>query len=119
MLRIDFCVTKLNFQKIWQSVNQTKKKGKGKMKNFIRQLEQVPTGTWYRLVFLVVSAINMGLNIFGEEFPIDSERLTAFITLMLACVVSFLKDNSFKGTAIKADEVMKEIRDEQKNRIDS
>lgn len=79
-------------------------------------MTNVKTETIVRTVILIVALINQGLTISGHSLlPITDEQITEIITLAItigASLWAWWKNNSFTKNAIKADEVLKELKKE-------
>ncbi len=75
-------------------------------------LSGVDASTWIRTVLMIVSFINLGLQLIGKNvLPISNEQISEFISFVFAAVTSFIawwKNNSFTCDAQKADKILKE-----------
>ena len=77
-------------------------------------MSKVKTSTIIRTVVLVVALVNQALTMAGKSLlPITDEQITELLTLVLtigSSLWAWWKNNSFTAAAIKADEVMAEMK---------
>ena len=75
---------------------------------------KIKTETIVRTVILIVALINQGLTVAGKSLlPITDDQITEIITLVItvgASLWAWWKNNSFTKEAIKADEVLKTLK---------
>lgn len=75
---------------------------------------KISKGTVIRTAVLVLAIANNGLALFGKSpLPIDDEVLTQVINFLFmtgAALAAWWKNNSFSKAAIKADEVLKQLK---------
>lgn len=75
---------------------------------------KVSKGTIARTVVLIIALINQTLTMTGHNpLPWSDEQLYEGITIILtvgASIAAWWKNNSFTKPAIKADEVLKELK---------
>ncbi len=75
---------------------------------------KISKGTLIRTVMFIVVVINFCLEKFGIDIiPADENKITMVIEYLIeiaVLVVGFWKNNSFSPAAIKADEVLKELK---------
>lgn len=79
-------------------------------------MKNVKTETIVRTVILIVALINQALTVAGKSLlPITDDQITEVITLAItigASVWNWWKNNSFTQPAIKADEILKDLKRE-------
>lgn len=79
-------------------------------------MKNVKTETIVRTVILIVALINQALTIAGKSLlPITDDQITEVITLAItigASLWTWWKNNSFTQPAIKADEILKDLKRE-------
>lgn len=84
-------------------------------------MNRISKGTIIRTIMLVIVLINMALKAFGKPLiEIDEGSLGCFIEYAfnaLVMVVSFWKNNSFSKAAIKADEILKKLKNGESENI--
>lgn len=72
------------------------------------------TGTIVRTIVLFLAIANQILAIFGKSIiPIQEEQVNLLITTgwtVISALVAWWKNNSFTKEAIKADEIMAEMK---------
>lgn len=77
-------------------------------------MNKVSKGTIIRTACLALAIVNNALAIVGKSpLPIDDAMLTEVISFVFTAVTSLVawwKNNSFTTEAIKADELMKELK---------
>lgn len=75
---------------------------------------KIKTETIIRTVILVVALINQGLTMAGAcLLPITDDQIAELITLVItigASLWSWWKNNSFTDNAIKADQLLEELK---------
>lgn len=75
---------------------------------------KVSKETIIRTIILIVSLVNMALTAFGKNpLPFAEEEVYTFFSTaftVAASIWAWWKNNSFSPAAIKADEVMKELK---------
>ena len=74
-------------------------------------LSGVDVSTWIRTVLMIVSFINLGLQLMGKNvLPVSNEQISeiiSFIFAVLTSLVAWWKNNSFTSCAQDADKVLK------------
>ena len=79
-------------------------------------MQNVKTDTIVRTIILVVALVNQILTSTGHAvIPVSDEEITQVITLVItigASVWAWWKNNSFTHPAIKADEILKDLKRE-------
>ena len=79
-------------------------------------MKNVKTETIVRTVILIVALINQALTVAGKSLlPITDDQITEVITLTItigASLWAWWKNNSFTQPAIKADEILKDLKRE-------
>lgn len=77
-------------------------------------MKNVKASTIIRTVVLVLALVNQGLTIAGlNVLPITEEQVTEVLSLLFtigASLWAWWKNNSFTPEAIKADELMEELK---------
>ena len=77
-------------------------------------MKNVKIDTIIRTIVLIIALFNQGLAIFGKEaFPITEDQIYQVVTLIAtiaSAVWAWWKNNSFTKYAIKADEVLAELK---------
>lgn len=75
---------------------------------------KIQTGTIIRTVLLLAALANQVLAVCGKSpLPFDDEQITEIVSLVLtggASIAAWWKNNSFTAAAIKADELMSELK---------
>ena len=75
-------------------------------------LKNVSAGTWTRTILMIISLINMALQMLGKNvLPISDEevaQLVSFAFTAVTGIAAWWKNNSFTAPAQKADEVLKD-----------
>lgn len=78
---------------------------------------KVKTETIIRTIVLILALINQVLAIYGKDkIPITEDEIYQLITLVVtigSALWAWWKNNSFTQPAIKADEYMEKLRQEQ------
>lgn len=78
----------------------------------------ISKGTVIRTVLLILALVNQFLTIFGKApLPIEDEQMSELISLAFTIGTSLLawwKNNSFTLNAIKADEYLASLKDENR-----
>ena len=78
---------------------------------------KVKTETIIRTIVLILALINQVLAIYGKDkIPITEDEIYQLITLVFtigSALWAWWKNNSFTQPAIKADEYMEKLRQEQ------
>lgn len=79
-------------------------------------MKNVKTETIVRTIILIVALINQALTVAGKSLlPITDDQITEVITLAItigASLWAWWKNNSFTQPAIKADEILKDLKRE-------
>ena len=79
---------------------------------------KVEAGTIIRLIVLAIAFANQILTMTGHPvLPIDSDETANAVATIITAIVAlwgYWKNNSFTKNAIKADEVLKELRESDK-----
>lgn len=79
---------------------------------------KIKTETIIRTVILVVALINQGLTVAGMSLlPITDDQITECITLLItigASLWAWWKNNSFTDRAIKADQLLDELKNAER-----
>lgn len=79
----------------------------------------ISKGTVIRTVLLILALVNQFLTILGKApLPIEDEQMSELISLAFTIGTSLLawwKNNSFTLNAIKADEYLAALKDENKH----
>lgn len=74
----------------------------------------ITKGTIIRTIMFLIVAINFGLEKCGVDIiPADENKITMIVETLIeiaVLVVGFWKNNSFTPAAIKADEVLKQLK---------
>lgn len=77
-------------------------------------MKHVKTDTIIRTIILVVALINQALTMVGKSIiPISDEEITEIVSLIVtigASLWAWWKNNSFTPKAIKADEILAELK---------
>ena len=75
-------------------------------------LSDVSLSTWIRTALMILSFVNLGLQLMGKNIlPISDAQVSEIISFVFAAVTSFVawwKNNSFTDSAQRADKVLKE-----------
>ena len=75
---------------------------------------KIEKGTIIRTVLLIISFINMGLEIAGKGvLPFSNEEVSAVISYIFAAgtsIITWWKNNSFTKQAIEADKVLNKLK---------
>ena len=78
---------------------------------------KVKTETIIRTIVLILALVNQVLAIYGKDkIPITEDEVYQLITLVVtigSALWAWWKNNSFTQPAIKADEYMEKLRQEQ------
>ena len=84
----------------------------------MQQKYKISPNTIARLILLFLSFVNLALEITGHSIvPIDSEGVTMAVSLIWAMVQSFWsawKNNSITQEALAGDELMKNLKEANK-----
>lgn len=79
---------------------------------------KVKTETIIRTIVLILALINQVLAIYGKDkIPVTEDEIYQLITLVVtigSALWAWWKNNSFTIPAIKADEYMEKLRQEQR-----
>lgn len=79
-------------------------------------MQNVKTDTIVRTIILVVALVNQILTSTGHAvIPVSDEEITQVITLVItigASVWAWWKNNSFTQNAIKADQILEDLKRE-------
>lgn len=79
---------------------------------------KVKTETIIRTIVLILALINQVLAIYGKDkIPVTEDEIYQLITLVVtigSALWAWWKNNSFTQPAIKADEYMEKLRQEQR-----
>lgn len=79
---------------------------------------KISKGTIIRTAILVIAIINNALALAGKSpLPIDDEMVTetvSFGATAITAMIAWWKNNSFTSNAIKADELLKEMKTTEK-----
>lgn len=85
-------------------------------------MEKISTGTIIRTACLVLAFLNAGLALFGKSpLPIDDamiEQVVSYGAMLITAFAAWWKNNSFTQNAIKADAVLKELKEKPKELTD-
>ena len=80
---------------------------------------KITSETIARTVILAIALINQCLAVYGKDrLPFAEDEVYQFVTLLFTLVTSGIawwKNNSFTKSAIKADEYLKELREQKEN----
>ncbi|MGN0521048.1 MAG: phage holin [Eubacterium sp.] len=78
---------------------------------------KIDKATIIRTIILFLSLINVILEIFGvKTIPVDNELIGQVVSvglLLYSAVSSWWHNNSFTEAAIKADEILKQLKGEK------
>jgi SPP1 family holin len=78
---------------------------------------KINKSTIIRTIVLFLSLLNIILQMFGvKTLPIDNETINEAVSvgiLVASSIVSWWKNNSFSEKAIKADNYLKTLREEE------
>lgn len=81
-------------------------------------MSNVKIETIVRTIVLIIALANQALAIAGKEvFPVTEDQVYQIVSLIVtigASVWAWWKNNSFTKAAIKADEVLDQLRKEDK-----
>ena len=79
-------------------------------------MQNVKTDTIVRTIILIVALVNQILTSTGHAvIPVSDEEITQVITLVItigASVWAWWKNNSFTQNAIKADQILEDLKRE-------
>ena len=79
-------------------------------------MQNVKTDTIVRTIILIVALVNQILTSTGHAvIPVSDEEITQVITLIItigASVWAWWKNNSFTQNAIKADQILEDLKRE-------
>ena len=74
-------------------------------------LSEVSVSTWIRTALMILSFVNLGLQLAGKSIlPISDEQVSEIVSFVFAAVTSFIawwKNNSFTCCAQEADKALK------------
>lgn len=77
---------------------------------------QISKGTIVRTVMLIIVLVNMVLQHFGiDVIKVDESEVLSLVETVInlaVIIVAFWKNNSFTDKAIKADEFLKNLKEE-------
>ncbi len=77
---------------------------------------QISKGTIVRTVMLIIVLVNMILQHFGiDVIKVDESEVLSLVETVInlaVIIVAFWKNNSFTDKAIKADEFLKNLKEE-------
>lgn len=78
---------------------------------------QISKGTIVRTVMLIIVLVNMVLQHFGiDVIKVDENEVLSLVETVInlaVIIVAFWKNNSFTDKAIKADEFLKNLKEEK------
>ena len=78
---------------------------------------KISKGTIVRTVLLLIAIVNMGLQHFGiDVIKVDESEIASLVEYIIQIaiiVVGFWKNNSYTQKAIKADELLKRMKEEK------
>lgn len=78
---------------------------------------KISKGTIVRTILLLIAIINMGLQHFGiDVIKVDEEGIASIVEYIIETaiiVVGFWKNNSYTENAIKADEILKRMKEDK------
>lgn len=78
---------------------------------------KISKGTIVRTILLLIAIINMGLQHFGiDVIKVDESEIASMVEYIIEIaiiVVGFWKNNSYTQKAIKADELLKRMKEEK------
>lgn len=78
---------------------------------------QISKGTIVRTVMLIIVLVNMVLQHFGiDVIKVDESEVLSLVETVInlaVIIVAFWKNNSFTDKAIKADEFLKNLKEEK------
>lgn len=78
---------------------------------------QISKGTIVRTVMLIIVLVNMVLQHFGiDVIKVDESEVLSLVETVInlaVIIVAFWKNNSFTDSAIKADEFLKNLKEEK------
>ena len=76
---------------------------------------KVKTDTIIRTIVLIIALANQFLAMFGREaFPVTEDQVYQIVTIIVtvgASVWAWWKNNSFTANAIRADEILENMRE--------
>lgn len=76
---------------------------------------KVKTDTIIRTIVLIIALANQILAMFGREaFPVTEDQVYQIVTIIVtvgAAVWAWWKNNSFTANAIRADEILENMRE--------
>lgn len=78
---------------------------------------KISKGTIVRTILLLIAIINMGLQHFGiDVIKVDESEIASIVEYIIQIaiiVVGFWKNNSYTDEAIKADELLRRMKEEK------
>lgn len=78
---------------------------------------KISKGTIVRTVLLLIAIVNMGLQHFGiDVIKVDESEVASvveYIIQIAIIIVGFWKNNSYTQNAIKADELLRRMKEEK------
>ncbi len=78
---------------------------------------QISKGTIVRTIMLIIVLVNMILQHFGiDVIKVDESEVLSLVETVInlaVIIVAFWKNNSFTDKAIKADEFLKNLKEEK------
>ncbi len=78
---------------------------------------KISKGTIVRTILLLIAIINMGLQHFGiDVIKVDESEIASLVEYIIEIaiiVVGFWKNNSYTDEAIKADELLRRMKEEK------
>lgn len=78
---------------------------------------KISKGTIVRTILLLIAIINMGLQHFGiDVIKVDESEVASIVEYIIQIaiiIVGFWKNNSYTEKAIKADELLKRMKEEK------
>lgn len=82
-------------------------------------MKKVSTGTIVRTVVLTLALVNQSLQMTGHSvIPINDEDVSNLITIIFtisSAIAAWWKNNSFTQNAIRADELLSDMKEVDKN----
>lgn len=78
---------------------------------------KISKGTIVRTVLLLIAIVNMGLQHFGiDVIKVDESEIASLVEYIIQIaiiIVGFWKNNSYTENAIKADELLKRMKEDK------
>ena len=91
------------------------------MEKLLTKLKKIKPATYIRTAALIIALANQACNELGLiHLPNESQGLYDNMSLIfttLTGIVTWWKNNSFTDAAIKADEVLKELRENEEDNV--